>query len=235
MAGGLTVSDSTGWSLWLIDMNCSLGILEAVSGWSCPAVVPGRLVTYSVNEAADHNADIELLQRIARGDRDAFSRFYDLYSNVLFSIAFRVLNDQKEAEDVLQESFLQIWEKAPTYKPQAGKPFSWALTITRNKAIDRIRFLQRQSRLVESATNQAEPAAEVVTVRESVFGREKAELIRLALTGLPSDQKQAIELAFFSGLTQHEISAALREPLGTVKTRIRRGMLKLRDSLEGLL
>jgi RNA polymerase sigma-70 factor (ECF subfamily) len=177
---------------------------------------------------------VELLREIGAGDRSAFAQFYDRYSKLLFSIAFKILSDSKEAEDVLQEVFLQIWDKAGQYDSRLGKPVSWAVTLTRNKAIDHIRSSQRRTKLFEAAaTELAAPAEEVAN--ESVRDRESAALIGSAVAELPAEQRQAIELAFFRGLTQNEISETLKEPLGTIKARIRRGMLKLRDRLEGCL
>jgi RNA polymerase sigma-70 factor, ECF subfamily len=184
----------------------------------------------------ERQRDDALLRRIGNGDRNAFSEFYDLYASLLFSIAVKILNDPKEAEDVLQEVFVQIWEKAGTFDPRLGKPAGWATTLARNKAIDRLRASHRRSRLIDDATAELAPAAgDSPGANEAVFGREKSGLIRSAVAGLPVDQRQAIELAFFGGLTQNEISDRLREPLGTIKARIRRGMLKLRDQLEGCL
>ncbi len=180
--------------------------------------------------------DVERLRRIAGGDRSAFSDFYDQYSGLLFSIAIKVLNDPKEAEDVLQEVFMQIWNKADAYDPLLGKPASWAVTLTRNKAIDRIRASQRRSKLLEQATVEANVVPEdSPSAHETLHGRENAEKIRSVVAALPADQRRAIELAFFSGLTQDEIAKTLQEPLGTIKARIRRGMLKLREKLEGFI
>ncbi len=187
-------------------------------------------------DQSDLDKDIELLRCISEGDRYAFSCFYDNYSRLLFAIAFRILNDQKEAEDVLQEVFLQIWDKAGSYKPELGKPSSWAVTLTRNKAIDYIRAGQRRSRLLELASTEMlvrQPGA--AAANESVRGRDGTELITSAVSELPADQRRAIELAFFTGLTQHEISETLQEPLGPIKARIRRGMMKLRGRLEGFV
>jgi RNA polymerase sigma-70 factor (ECF subfamily) len=182
----------------------------------------------------DLERDMELLRRISGGDRSAFSSFYDQYSGLLFSIAVKVLNDSKEAEDVLQEVFMQIWNKADAYDPLLGKPASWAVTLTRNKAIDRIRASQRRSKLLEQATLEASALPDAApSANEKLHGRENAEMIRSVVAALPPDQRHAIELAFFSGLTQDEISKTLQEPLGTIKARIRRGMLKLREKLEG--
>lgn len=195
--------------------------------------VPVWRLFNGVNEPGLDN-DVDLLREISAGDRSAFARFYDQYSKLLFSIAFKILNDAKEAEDVLQEVFLQVWDKAGHYDPRLGKPVSWAVTLTRNKAIDHIRSSQRRSRLMEeAATEMAVRSDGDATANESVRGKESAEQINSAVAELPADQRKAIEMAFFSGLTQNEISETLREPLGTIKARIRRGMLKLRDRLEG--
>jgi len=195
-------------------------------------VVVWRLFN-AVNEL-ESDQDVDLLRDISMGDRSAFARFYDQYSGLLFSIAFKILNDAKEAEDVLQEVFLQVWDKAGHYDPRLGKPVSWAVTLTRNKSIDHIRSSHRRSRLMEQAATEMEVHTHNGgTANESVRGRESAELISSAVAELPADQRKAIEMAFFSGLTQNEISETLKEPLGTIKARIRRGMLKLRDRLEG--
>jgi RNA polymerase sigma-70 factor (ECF subfamily) len=195
--------------------------------------VPVWRLFNGVNEPGLDN-DVDLLREISAGDRSAFARFYDQYSKLLFSIAFKILNDAKESEDVLQEVFLQVWDKAAHYDPRLGKPVSWAVTLTRNKAIDHIRSSQRRSRLMEqAATEMTVLTGGAGTANESVRGRESADLISSAVADLPADQRKAIEMAFFSGLTQNEISETLKEPLGTIKARIRRGMLKLRDRLEG--
>ena len=184
----------------------------------------------------DREQDVELLRRIAGGDRSAFSSFYDQYSGLLFAIAVKVLNDAGEAEDVLQEVFLQIWNKADAYDPRLGKPVSWAVTLTRNKAIDRIRSSQRRAKLLDQATVEAGALlADAPSANEKLHGKENAEMIRSVVAALPPPQRRAIELAFFNGLTQDEIAKSLQEPLGTVKARIRRGMLTLRDKLEGFI
>lgn len=197
----------------------------------------GRLfLTKPVNESEGQDRDAELLRQIAGGDRAAFADFYDRHATLMFSVAYRILNDASEAEDVLQEACLQIWEKAGKFDPQQGKASSWAAILARNRAIDRIRASQRRNRLAEEAgaeQSQATPATG--TANEAIYGHEQAKLIASAMVELPAEQRQAIELAYFSGLTQDEISKKLSAPLGTVKARIRRGLLKLRDQLEGLL
>jgi RNA polymerase sigma-70 factor (ECF subfamily) len=180
---------------------------------------------------AELEAEIALLKQIGRGDRQSFEQLYERFSGVLFSTAFRVLNNQEAAEDVLQDVFIQIWEKAPLYDPARGKPLTWAVTLTRNKAIDRLRSLQRRHRLHDDVEKQAATFEQFDdrSSLDAVNGVERAEMIRAALAKLSAGQRQAIDLAFFSGLTQSEIAARLNEPLGTIKARIRRGMMRLRE------
>ena len=193
-------------------------------------------LTKPVNEQEAKDRDIELLRQIAAGDRSAFAEFYDRHATLMFSIASKILNDSAEAEDVLQVVFLQIWETAGKFDPAVGKASSWAAILVRNKAIDRVRASQRRSRLAEeSGVEQAIAAEDPESANETIYGHDKARLIQSVVGELPTDQRRAIELAYFSGLTQDEISKKLNEPLGTIKARIRRGLLKLRDQLEGVL
>ena len=179
--------------------------------------------------------EAQLVRRIAQGDRAALAALYDLYAKPLYSFAVRVVGDAKEAEDVLQEVFLQLWEKAGQFDEQDGRPFNWAVTMTRHKAIDRLRARQRRRRvLVETAESESlGEVAESSAPGPDSFGHDQAAQIRTAVQELPGEQRHAIELAFFGGLTHFEIAAQLREPLGTIKARIRRGILRLRDGLEG--
>jgi RNA polymerase sigma-70 factor, ECF subfamily len=182
----------------------------------------------------DLEHEILLLQRVGRGDRLAFSDLYDRFSGVLFATALRILNNQEAAEDVLQDVFVQIWEKAPLYDSSRGKPLTWAVTLTRHKAIDRLRSLQRRFRLQDQLEKESqifEQFGEQSSL-DAVDLVEKGVLVREAITKLSKEQREAIELAFFSGLTQTEIAEQLNEPLGTVKARIRRGMMRLREVLE---
>jgi RNA polymerase sigma-70 factor (ECF subfamily) len=191
-------------------------------------------VSAEPESASELSHEIELLRRTGEGDRRSFEQLYERFSGVLFSTAYRVLNNQQAAEDVLQDVFIQIWEKAPLYDSNRGKPLTWAVTLTRNKAIDRLRSVQRRHRLQDDVEKEAS-IGEQFDGRSSldeVEGIEKAQLIRDAISKLSKDQREAIQLAFFSGLTQTEIAEKLGEPLGTIKARIRRGMMKLRELVE---
>ena len=202
-----------------------------VASWLVPIAISPRSKLVN-QEAAD--MDGRLLGCIAQADREAFAKLYDRYSPVIFSVIVRILNDAKEAEDVLQEVFVQIWEKASSYNRALGAPSNWLITMARHKAIDRLRSSQRRYRLIEKVMAEGQDFASA-SVADEFFSQEKATAIRLAVTSLPDEQRRAIEMVFFAGLTQNEISETLHEPLGTVKARIRRGMLKLRDSLRGHL
>ncbi len=175
----------------------------------------------------------QLLRRIAAQDSSALGEFYDQTAASLFSFALRMLNDPHDAEEVIQDVFVQIWNKAPSFDPAVGVAFHWAMGIVRNRCIDRLRWRQRRSRIITETEidPEAAPPMELQTT-EPALAVDEAEAVRAALGTLPNDQQQVIEMAFFGGLSHHEIAAALNEPLGTVKARIRRGMLKLRDGLE---
>jgi len=182
----------------------------------------------------DLEAEIELLRRIGAGDLRSFEELYRRFSGMLFATIFRILNQQEAAEDVLQEVFLQIWEKAPLYDPVRGKPLTWIVTLARNKAIDRLRSTQRSHRLQSEVEREAQAfdPAEERNSADALEAVEQGKLVREAVRKLSKDQREAISLAFFSGLTQTEIAERLGEPLGTVKARIRRGMMRLREVLK---
>jgi RNA polymerase sigma-70 factor (ECF subfamily) len=180
--------------------------------------------------------DAELMRRMGRSDREAFAQLYDRFSRPLFATALRILHNSAEAEDIVQDVFLALWEKAAAYEPGRGSAFAWAVTLTRNRAIDRVRMRKRRSELLAETTAEdagMQPSEPGPDSADGLVLKEQAGAVRAAVAALPVDQQRAVELAFFSGLTQQEIAEKLREPLGTVKARIRRGLLKLRDTLGG--
>lgn len=179
-------------------------------------------------------ADAALVRKIAGGDRDAFAQLYDRYSRPLYATAFRILSDATEAEDIVHDVFVALWTKAAEFDLNRGTAFSWAITFTRNRAIDRVRSRKRRMELLDkSAPSDLSYAtgADQTDLGDELWYKEKAAAVRVAVKELAADQRSALELAFFGGLTQQEIAAKLQEPLGTVKARIRRGLLKLRDRL----
>ncbi len=184
--------------------------------------------------SAQQMLDQEMIARIGRRDQSAFSALYDRLSGPLYSLAMKMLGDPAEAQDALQDVFLQIWSRAATYDPEQSSVFSWTVLLTRSRVIDRMRARGRRSRVVVASTEDAPTAADASTVESAADTAEKndeAARVRYVLNNLPSEQREAIELAFFEHLSHHEIAARLRQPLGTVKARIRRGLLKLRERL----
>ncbi|MDQ3118788.1 MAG: sigma-70 family RNA polymerase sigma factor [Verrucomicrobiota bacterium] len=152
----------------------------------------------------------------------------------MFSMIYQILQDQKESADVLQEAFVQMWKKAASYDGSRSGLFTWAVMISRNKAIDRLRSRQRRFRTVEAAAAELEavPPASSEQADDLLDQSEERNRVRTALSRLPGGQRESIDLAFFGGMTQLEISNKLGAPLGTVKARIRRGLIALRDVLE---
>ena len=177
--------------------------------------------------------DARLVRRMAGGERDALAELYDRFSRPLYATAVRILNDATEAQDVVHDVFITLWEKASAFAAERGSAFSWAVTLTRNRAIDRLRSRRRRAELLEQSVpadlGYAESSGSEAEDLASFHDRARA--VRSAVAALPADQKRALELAFFGGLTQQEIAVRLSEPLGTVKARIRRGLGKLRDTL----
>lgn len=180
---------------------------------------------------------VQLVAAMAAGDKAAMGALYDQLSGPLFSLALQMLGNSAEAEDLTQDIFLQLWRTASSYRPDRGSVFSWAVTLTRNRAIDRLRMRKRRGELLAAATPELQPApaGAAADSADQLWLREKAGAVRQALGALAPEQRTAIELAFFNGLTQQEIADRLQEPLGTVKARIRRGLLKLRDTLSNRL
>jgi RNA polymerase sigma-70 factor (ECF subfamily) len=187
-----------------------------------------------VSFVMERNLSLYLLKRIAEKDLNAFSIFYDSYAAVIYSLALRIVRNSQEAEDIVQQVFLQVWHKASQYDAQQGSPQAWLMTIARNQAIDKFRLMrskrevnweEMEKPVSENPQSSGEPLY-------SLLDKEKRDLILDALRTLSPSQRSAIELAYFEGLSHREISEKLKEPLGTIKTRINLGLKKLRDMLQ---
>ncbi|HQY30463.1 MAG TPA: sigma-70 family RNA polymerase sigma factor [Thermomicrobiales bacterium] len=181
--------------------------------------------------------DAELAQRIANGDAEALAMLYDRYSRVVYSFSMRILAEPGAAEELTQEVFIRIWRQGGQYQHSRGAFLTWVLSITHNMAIDEIRRRKRRPLLQDPGEDDL-LLTSVVDLRADVEGQAwlhaLRQLVREALDDIPVSQRTAIELAYFSGLTQREIAERLGEPLGTIKTRMRLGLLKLRDRLGSL-
>ena len=189
-----------------------------------------------MEKAAAVNAEDEmLLRKVAHGDRSAFAALYDRFSTPLYSLAVKMLNNEAEAQDLLQEVFLSVWSKAAQFQSDRGSAFSWVVAQLRNRAIDRLRSRRRRGELIESHGPELEPSGSATT--SSAYNAEiseRAREVRSAMEQLSEEQRLVLRMAYFEGLTQVEIAEKLEEPLGTVKARICRGMARLRVSLRFL-
>lgn len=178
--------------------------------------------------------EADCLSRIARErDEDAFSRLYDLQSPLLFGLACRILARKDEAEEVLQEIMLKVWHEADRYDAARGSARAWLVMMTRSRCLDRLRRRSTALRREPPAPENLDqtPDDSVMAVEEMTRAEERAA-VRQALNSLPEAQRRALEAAFFEGLTHAEIAAKTGDPLGTVKTRVRLGMMKLAELLK---
>jgi RNA polymerase sigma-70 factor (ECF subfamily) len=188
-----------------------------------------------VPESPGREDDEQLLLKVAEGNRSAFSALYDRFSTPVYSLALKMLSNEAEAQDLVQEVFLSVWSKATTFRTEKGSAFSWVVAQARNRAIDRIRSMRRRGQLVEANLPDLEPSGSVVaSSARNVELSERGRHVRAALDQLSDEQKKVLRLAFFEGLTQAEIAQKLAEPLGTIKARVHRGMVRLRDALRFL-
>jgi RNA polymerase sigma-70 factor (ECF subfamily) len=180
--------------------------------------------------------DAELLRAVARGDESAFARVYDRYGPILLGLLLRILRSRAEAEDVLQEVFLQVWQQARSFDESRGRAFTWLVTLARSRAIDRLRAVDSRERAALRSAEDGPPAAQTRPLADDdAIRAERAEAVRGALGELPEEQRQVLVLAYLEGMSQSEIAAAKNQPLGTVKTRTRAGLKKLSESLRSRL
>ena len=182
-------------------------------------------------------SDLELMKAIQAEDSDALSQLYDRYNGILKALILRVIHNETEADDLLQEIFMEIWNQAKNFSSQKGKPLGWMVTLARRRAIDGLRKKQAYARAEERLQNETEqqPDAWVHnSTEEEIVLSDTRSLIRKVISGLPPAQQQAIELAFFRGMSQREIAAKTNTPLGTVKTRLELGLKKIYDGLKEL-
>src|SRR5262244_576202 len=182
-------------------------------------------------------SDVELMTAIQAGDADALSQLYDRYNGIVKALILRIIHNETEADDLLQEVFLEIWNQAKNFSAQKGKPLGWMVTLARRRAIDGLRKKQAYTRAGERLQQETEqqPDAWVHNAtEEEIVLSDTRDLIRKVIAGLPPAQQQAIDLAFFRGMSQREIAAKTNTPLGTVKTRLELGLKKIYDGLKEL-
>jgi RNA polymerase sigma-70 factor, ECF subfamily len=174
--------------------------------------------------------DQDLIRAVAAADAQAMERFYDRFSDLVMAVCVRILRDRTVAEDLFGDLFVELWQRAKEYSPERGSVATWIVTIARSRGIDRLRRLQRSGRRLReiddqtASTNEDEPG-------EQVSRDDEHARVRDVLGSLPQDQRQALELAYFEGLTHIEVATRLSRPLGTVKSHIRQGLIQLRSAL----
>ncbi len=172
-----------------------------------------------------------LIRAIANGDQAALSTLYDATSRLVFGLALRVLNDRETAEEVMLDVFTQVWRQAATYDLHRGSPMAWLMTLARSRAIDRLRSGWQEQQRKQPLEAAGEARSHDSSPEEATEISERRKLVRKALGTISTEQRELIELAFYGGLSHSEIALQTNLPLGTVKTRIRLGMLKLREML----
>lgn len=192
----------------------------------------------TVNNMESRNRDQELIsvvQKIAQGDQAALAALYDSTNRLAYGLILRVLGDASSAEEVLLDVYTQIWRQAANYDTSRGGPMAWLMTIARSRAIDRLRsgWQDRQRKEPLDMLNDRE--TEAASPEEATVASERQKFVRTALRTLSPEQREVIELAYYGGLSHSEIAVKLNQPLGTVKTRTRLGMMKLRETLGPML
>ena len=220
----------------------------AAAGTLAGAAIPGRFraprFAASFHPAGSHrlavhdvlvpsDADRELVRRMAAGDESALGTLYDRYSPLLHSVARRIVGDPDDAEEVLEETFWQAWRQAGRYEESRGGLSTWLVMIARSRAVDRVRARRRvrEERWHELPEPPADSAGDAVSPLDSAQMDEVRRMVGRAVATLPPEQRQTVELAYFRGLSQSEIAEATGQPLGTVKTRARLALQKLREAL----
>jgi RNA polymerase sigma-70 factor (ECF subfamily) len=182
-------------------------------------------------------SDVDLMLGIQSGDADALSQLYDRYNGIVKALILRIIHNDTEADDLLQEVFMEIWNQAKNFSAEKGKPLGWMVTLTRRRAIDALRKKQAYSRAEErlQAEPEQQPLAWVQNVTENeIRAGDTRALMAKVISSLPEAQQQVIELAFFQGMSQREIASNTNIPLGTVKTRLELGLKKIYDGLKEL-
>jgi RNA polymerase sigma-70 factor (ECF subfamily) len=190
-----------------------------------------------MSDASNATRDAELIRRVAQGDEEALGRLYDRFGAVLYAVAYRVLNERADAEEVVMEAFAQAWREAARFDAGRGSVAAWLTMMARSRALDLIRSQSRRTRITDTAARDTPLAPPAMSTGfappgSSLEEGERRQAVSSALAALSPPQRVAIELAYYEGLSQSEIAERLREPLGTIKTRMRLGMQKLREALK---
>jgi RNA polymerase sigma-70 factor (ECF subfamily) len=190
------------------------------------------LAVFSPSESSQVSQDAALVQRLLQRDVSAFEELYDRHSRMVYGLVLRILQQAGTAEEVVQDVFLQLWRNAAQYDRTRGPFLPWLLTLARNRALDQLRLKSERQRRREEQADELPPVVSAPDFESGLDVKRRAAQVRELMAGLLPQQKRAIELAYFEGLSHSEIAAKLQEPLGTVKSWIRNGLLKLKEGLQ---
>jgi RNA polymerase sigma-70 factor, ECF subfamily len=188
-------------------------------------------VLVRMGDAAAAEADRAAVRRMARGDADAIAELYDRHARLLYSLALRIVRVPADAEDVLQEVFAQVWRQAPRYDADRGTVIGWLVTLTRSRSLDRLRRGRARPQATDDDLAAQDLPDTAPPIDLTLVSAEQAAAVRAALEALPENQRVPLELAYYEGLSQSEIAAKLGAPLGTIKTRMRQALLRLREAV----
>jgi RNA polymerase sigma-70 factor, ECF subfamily len=190
------------------------------------------LAVFTPREEREVSLDAALVQRLLQKDVSAFEQLYDRHSRVVYGLVLRILQQASTSEEVVQDVFLQLWRNAAQYQAARGAFVPWLLTLARNRALDNLRLKSERQRRREDQTEELPSIVTAPDYEKALDEKRRAERVRSLMTSLNPQQKKAIEMAYFEGLSHSEIAAALKEPLGTVKSWIRNGLLRLKEGLQ---
>ena len=198
-----------------------------------PTTLGDLLFAKDAKPSASESDWASLVQAIAAGDQRALHALYRGMHRIVFTFIMRITNNRETAEELTVDVFYDVWRRAPAYSSAGGSVIGWIMNQARSRAIDRLRFEQRKKRAANPAYDSLTESGESADPHEAMSAKQQSRLVRHALDGLAPQERQAIETAFFSELTYSEVASRLNQPVGTVKTRIRSGLAKLRRALAG--
>jgi RNA polymerase sigma-70 factor (ECF subfamily) len=193
---------------------------------------PLFLAAFIPTKNSEVSLDATLVRRLLQRDVGAFEQLYDRHSRAIYGLVLRILQQAGTAEEVVQDIFLQLWRNAAQFDASRGPFVPWLFTLARNRALDTLRLKSERQRRQEDQVDELPPVAAAPEYEKVLDEKRRAERVRALMAGLNPQQKKAIELAYFEGLSHTEIAAALKEPLGTVKSWIRNGLLRLKEELQ---
>ncbi len=190
------------------------------------------LAAFTSTGAREVSPDATLLSRLLQKDVSAFEQLYDRHSRLVYGLVLRILQQASTSEEVVQDVFLQLWRNADQYDSSRGPFVPWLCTMARNRALDQLRLKSERQRRRENQPDELPPVVVAPDYEKALDEKRRVERVRALMASLTPQQKKAIELAYFEGLSHSEIAAALKEPLGTVKSWIRNGLLRLKEGLQ---